>query len=155
MGVLKTRHHIHIKIKIPNPSQEPPASCKALNQDLKNMDVLRTFKIHIESQNVEHGYIKDQVPYLDQDQDPKPESGTSRIFPSPKSRLKGYGCSFQFHNQYREPKFGPQIYQRPVTISKLPLRCQAPIRILQCPPKTQSGLKGRTCCCTFKIKIET
>ena len=38
-----------------NPSQEPPVSSKAPNQDLKNMDVLCTFKIKIESQNVDHG----------------------------------------------------------------------------------------------------
>ena len=31
--------HIQIKIKILNPSQEPPASSKALNEDLKDMDV--------------------------------------------------------------------------------------------------------------------
>ena len=36
-------------IKMPNPSQEPPAPTKALNQDLKDMDVLCTFKIKIES----------------------------------------------------------------------------------------------------------
>ena len=49
MGVSKTSDHIQIKIKIPNPSQEPPASSKALNEDLKDMDVLCTFKIKIES----------------------------------------------------------------------------------------------------------
>ena len=34
-----------------NPSQEPPAPIKAPNMDLKDMDVLCTFKIKIESQN--------------------------------------------------------------------------------------------------------
>ena len=33
------------KIKIPNPSQNPPASSKVLNQDLIDMDVILTFKI--------------------------------------------------------------------------------------------------------------
>ena len=33
------------------PSQEPPVPSKAQNQDLKDMDVLVTFKINIESQN--------------------------------------------------------------------------------------------------------
>ena len=59
-GCTKTSDHIQIKINIPNPSQEPPASSKAPNQDLKDMDVLCTFKIKIESQNLDHGYIKDQ-----------------------------------------------------------------------------------------------
>ena len=51
MGVSKTRDHIKIKIKMPNPIQEPPASFKAPNEDLKDMDVLCTFKIKIETQN--------------------------------------------------------------------------------------------------------
>ena len=52
MGVSKTIDHIQIKINISNPSQEPPASSKASNQDLKDMDVLCTSKIKIESQNL-------------------------------------------------------------------------------------------------------
>ena len=59
MGVSKISDHIKIKIKMPNPSQEPPASPKALNQDLKDIDLLCTFKIIIESQNSEYGCIKD------------------------------------------------------------------------------------------------
>ena len=60
MGVLKTSDHIQIKINIPNSSQEPPASFKVLNEDLKGMDVLCTFQIKIESQNLDHGCIKDK-----------------------------------------------------------------------------------------------
>ena len=48
---------------MPNPSQEPPVSYKAPNEDLKDMDVLCTFKIKVGSQNLDHGYIKDQQPY--------------------------------------------------------------------------------------------
>ena len=48
-GVLESSDHIHFMIKIPNPSQEPPASSKAANQDLNNMDVFCTFKIKIKS----------------------------------------------------------------------------------------------------------
>ena len=59
MGVLKTSDHIQIKIKMPNPNQEPPASSKAPNQDLKDMDVLGTFKIKIENKTLEYWYIKD------------------------------------------------------------------------------------------------
>ena len=50
MDVSETGYHIQIKIYIPNPSQEPPASSKSQNKDLKDMDVLCTFKIKIESQ---------------------------------------------------------------------------------------------------------
>ena len=55
-----TSDHIQIKIKMPNPSQETSAPTKAPNQDLKDMDVLFTFKIKKERQNLEHRCIKDQ-----------------------------------------------------------------------------------------------
>ena len=45
--VSKTSDHMQIKIKIPNTSQEPPVSSKALNGDLKDIDVLCTLKIKI------------------------------------------------------------------------------------------------------------
>ena len=38
MGVSKASHHNQIKIKMPNPSQECPASSKAPNEDLKDMN---------------------------------------------------------------------------------------------------------------------
>ena len=53
MGMSKTRDCIKIKIKRPSSSQEPPASSKATNEDLRDMDVLCTFKIMMES----HRYI--------------------------------------------------------------------------------------------------
>ena len=40
---------LKINIKMPNPSQEPPASFKAPNEDLKDMDFLCTFKIKVKS----------------------------------------------------------------------------------------------------------
>ena len=39
MGVSKTGDHIQIKIKMPNSGQEHPASSKASNEDLKDMEV--------------------------------------------------------------------------------------------------------------------
>ena len=50
MGISKTSDHIQINIKMPIPSQEPLASSKAPNQDLKERDFLCTFKTKIESQ---------------------------------------------------------------------------------------------------------
>ena len=52
---IKDQIHMYDIINIPNPSQEPPATFKAKNVDLKDMDVLCTFKIKIESQNSDHG----------------------------------------------------------------------------------------------------
>ena len=59
MGVWKYSDHNHIKTKMQNPSQETPAPTKAPNQDLKDLDVLFTFKIKIESQNFKYWCIKD------------------------------------------------------------------------------------------------
>ena len=84
MGVSKRSDHIQIKIKMPYFRQEPQASFKAPNQDSKDMNVLCTFKIKVESQNLDHGYIKDLGPYLNQDQDTKPQSGTPNNLQSPK-----------------------------------------------------------------------
>ena len=72
MGVSKTSDHIQIKIKMPNPSQEPPASSKASDQDLKDMDVLCTFKINVDNQNSEHGWL-----YVNQVKESQPLSATS------------------------------------------------------------------------------
>ena len=72
MGISKTSDHIQIKIKMPTPSQEPPASSKAPNEDLKDMDVFCTLKIKKESQNLNQLCMKDQWPYSNLDQDPKP-----------------------------------------------------------------------------------
>ena len=132
MGISKTSDHIQIKIKMPNPRQEPPASSKAQNEDLKDMDVLCTFKIKIESQNLDHGCIKDQWPYPNQDQNAKPLSGTSSVLQSPKSGLNGPGCSLHLQNHVREPKFSTWVYKRPVTISKSRSWCQIPVKG---PPK--------------------
>ena len=71
MGVSKTNDYIQIKIKIPNPSHEPPASSKALNGDLKEIDVLCTLKIRIEGQNMDNEHIKDNWLYPNKDQDAK------------------------------------------------------------------------------------
>ena len=60
MVVSKTSDHVQIKIKMPNPSQEPLASSKAPNEDLKDLDVHCTFQIKIESQNLEYKCIKDK-----------------------------------------------------------------------------------------------
>ena len=106
ISVSNTSDHIQINIKMPNPSQEPPASPKAPNKDLKNMDVPCTFKIKLESPNLEHECIKDKWLYPNRDQDAKPKSGTSSILKSPKSGLKRHGCSLHLEHPDREPKGG-------------------------------------------------
>ena len=145
MVVSKTSYHIQIKIKMQNPSQELPASSIAPNQDLKDMDVLCTFKIKIESQNLEHGYIKDMWPNPNEDCNPKPQSGTSNIPQSTKSGREGQGCSLHLQNQDREPKFRIWVYQRPVTISYLRSRCKTQSGSSSPNQIPTSGLKGNGC----------
>ena len=48
MGVSMTSDLIQSKIKMPNTSQEHPATSNAPNEDLKDMDVFCIFKINIE-----------------------------------------------------------------------------------------------------------
>ena len=142
MGVPKTSDHIQINIRMPNPSQEPPASSKVPHQDLKDMDDLCTFKIKIESQKSANGCTKDQWPYPNQYQDAKPQSGTSSVLQSPKSGLKGHGSSLHPQNQARQPKFGMCVYQRPMTISKASSKAQ------------KQDFKDMDILCNFKIKVD-
>ena len=71
----KTGDHIEIKIKMPNPSQEPPAPSKAPNEDLKDINVICTFKIKIQS----------QTPVRNPQRPPKPQMKTlrTRVFFAP------------------------------------------------------------------------
>ena len=59
MVVFETSGQFQIKMKIPNPSHDPPAFFKATNEDLKDIEGLCAFKITTESQNLDHGCIKD------------------------------------------------------------------------------------------------
>ena len=84
LRVSETNDQIQIKIKMQTPSQEHPASSKAPNGDLKDMDVLSTWKIKIESQILDQRCRKEQWPYSNQDQDAKPaQAGTSSLLKSP------------------------------------------------------------------------
>ena len=167
MGISKTSDHIQIKIKMQNPSQDPSASSKRPNEDLKDMDVLCTLKIKIESKSKNSDHIKIKIPnpsqeppvsskapnedfkdidvlctkdqwlYTNQVQNAKPKSGTFSSLQSPKWWLKGHGCSLHLQNQDREPKFGSLVYQRPLTIYKSKSKCQTQVINLQRPPKPQ------------------
>ena len=155
MGVSKTSDHIQIKIKMPNPSQEPQASSKAPNEDLKDMDGLCTSKINIESKNLNQGYIKDQWPNPNQYQDAKTQSGASNILQSPKRRLKGHGCSLHFQNQDKDKKsdHGYIKVQWPYPNKiKMPNPTQEPSAL----SKAQNqGFKDMNVFCTLKINIES
>ena len=80
MGLPNTSDHIQINIKIFNPSQEPQVFSKAPNQDLKEMDVLCTLKIKLESQNLDlvvsktSDYIQIKIKMLKPSQEPPASS---------------------------------------------------------------------------------
>ena len=117
------------------PSQEPPMSSKAPNWDLQDINVLGTFEIKIESKNLEHGCMKDQCPYPNQNQHATPPSGNSSLLQSPISGLKRHGCTLHLQNQDIEQKFRSWVYQRSVTISKARSRYQTLFKNLHNPPK--------------------
>ena len=130
MVVSKTIYHIHINIKMQNPNQESPVSSETPNQDLKDMDVLCTFRIKM-SQNLE--WMNQQLVTISKSRPGCQTQVTSlHRFSKPKN---GNGCSLHLQNQDRKPKFKQRVYQRPVTISKSRSRCQPPIRSLQHPLK--------------------
>ena len=135
--VSKTSDNIQIKIKMPNQSQESPVSSKSPNEELKDMDVLCNFKIKIESQNLEHGFFKDQLPYSNQDPDANPHSETSSVRQSPGAGLKGHGCYFHLQNQDTQPIFVSWMYKILVTTSKTRLRLYIPVWNLQHSLKLQ------------------
>ena len=60
MNVPKTSDHIEINIQKSNHDQDPPVHSKALNQDLKDMDIFCTCIINIESRYLDHSCFKDQ-----------------------------------------------------------------------------------------------
>ena len=76
-----------MKIKIPNQSQESLVSSNAPSQDLKDMDVLCTYKIKIELKFETLVYQR-------------PVTITKSI--ATQSELKTYGCSE--YSFYKEPK---------------------------------------------------
>ena len=137
MVVSKASDHIQIKIKMPNPSQEPPVSSKAQNEDLKDMYVLCTFKIKIVakiwimgvSKTSDHIQIKLKMPNLCQE--------IPVFSKAPNQDLEDMDvlCTLKIKN--REPQFGSLVYQRPVTISISRLRCQTQVRNIQHPQNPQ------------------
>ena len=136
MCISKTSDYIHITIKIPNPSQEPQASSKAQNEDLKDMHVLCTFKTKIESQNWNIGVSKtsDHIQIKIKMPNPSQEHSASSKAVSQELKDNAVRCIFKIKI---DPKFGIWVYQRPMTISKSRSRCQTSVRNLQHPPKTK------------------
>ena len=138
---------------MPNPSQEPLASSKAPNEDLKDMDVVCTFKIKIESQNSDHWYIKDQWPYPNQDPYAKPQSGTSSILQSTKWGLIGHDVLFTFKIRLESYNLDHWCIKDkwPYPNKDQDAKPQSGISSICESPKW--GLKGHICFCTFKFKI--
>ena len=154
MIVSKTSNPIQIKIKMPNPLNDSPASSQSQNQDFKDMDVLCIFKIKIESQNSEHGSTKDQWPYPNQDWNPNPSQEPLASFKAPNQDYKDMDVIHTFKSRHRAiiwnmglPKTSDHIHikikmsnpsQDPLTSSKA----------------LNQGLNSMDTLCTFKIKIE-
>ena len=88
MGVSKAKDLFQIKIMIPSPSLEHPVSSQAQNEDLKDINVLCTLKIKIESQYLGYGCTKDHWSYQNQEQMPNPSQEPSASSKTPNEGLK-------------------------------------------------------------------
>ena len=85
---------------MPNHSKEPPASSRAPNRDLKDIDVLCTFKIKIESQNSDYWCDRartDHIQIMIKILNPNQEHPVSFQAPNQdlKSRLRAKICTIQ------------------------------------------------------------
>ena len=155
MAVSKTCDDILFKIKTPNPSQESPASSKAQNQDLKEMDVLCTFKIKKESLNLDHECIKDQWPYQNQNHYAIFQSGTSSLLKIPEWGHQDMVvlCTFKMKKESKNLEYGcikdQWPYQNEDQAAKLP--SQEPPAPIKAPNR---DLKDMDILCSFKIKIK-
>ena len=123
-----------------NPSQEPPAPTKAPNQDLKDMDVLCTFKIKIESQNLECGCIKNQWPSPNQDQYPNSSQELPASSKFQKEDLKDMDvlCTFRIKIEHKtyDVEYIINLWPNPNQDQDNKIY-QIPARKLQQPPKSQ------------------
>ena len=108
MGISKTSDHIQTKIKMPHPNQKPPASFKAPNEDLKNMDILGTLAIKKESQNLVYGITKDQLPYPNTYQDANPQSEPTASSKASNQDLKDMDvlCTFNIKKESQNLVYG-------------------------------------------------
>merc|ERR1712081_10946 len=97
MVISETSDHNQIMIKIPNRSQKPPVSSKASNEDLKDMDVLCTFKIKIKSQNLEYVCTKTSDHIQINIRMPNPSQEPPASFKAPNEDLKDMDvlCTFK------------------------------------------------------------
>ena len=91
-GLSETTTHIKVMLK----NLQCP---KGPLQDLKDIDILYTFKIITDGPNLGYGPIKDQWPYPNHDQATQLKSETFSILQSQNQDLKGYGSSLQLQNQ--------------------------------------------------------
>ena len=89
------------------------------------------------------------------DKDAKPQSVTFNPHQSPKSGLKGHGCSLHLQNQYRA-KTGNMVV--PKTSDPIQIQIKMPNPSKE-PPTSSKGLnqdiKDMDVFCIFKIKIQS
>ena len=107
-----TSYHMQIKIQNPNPSQEPPASFKVPNEDLKDMDILCIF---IESKKSDHGYVKDQWSYPNKVKMSNPNQEPPASSKAPNEDLKDMDvlCTFKIKIESQNLDHGCIIDQWP------------------------------------------
>ena len=142
-------------IKSLNQSQYPPVSSKAQNQDLNDMDVLCTFKIKKESQNLGYGFIKDQWPNQNQDQDANPSQEPPASSKAPNEHLKDMDvlCTFKIKiESQNSEQWCIKNFDHIQIRAKMPNLSREPTVSFKA---LNQDLKDMNVLCTFKIKRES
>ena len=148
MGASKTSDYIEIQIKMPNHSQETQASFRAPNEDLKDIDVLCTFKIKTESWKTS-GHIQIQINILNSSQEPPSSSKALNedlkdidVLCTLKIKIESQNLDHRFNKDqwpYLDQDQDTKPSQEPPVSSKAP----------------NEDLKDTDVLCNFKIKIES
>ena len=155
IDIPKTFDHMQIKIKMPNPFQEPPASYKAQSEDLEDMVILCTFKIKIESQIWNIGVpkasnlIQTRIKMLN----PSQEHPTSYKAPNKDYNDMDVLCTFKIKIESHNSKQGCIKDQWPCLIQDQDTN---PSKEPQANSKAQNqDLKDMDVLCPFKIKMKS
>ena len=154
MGLSQPSDYIQIKIKLNNPSQEPPASSETPNQELNDMDVPSPSNSRQRpeiwnmgvSRTSDHIQIKIKMP------NPSHELPVSSK--SLSQNLNDMEVLY-FQNQDREKKCGTWVYQTPVTISRSDQDAKHQSGTSSPKKAPNQDLKDMDVLCAFKVKIES
>ena len=151
----KTRDPVQVNIGMKTPSQKPPASSKAPNQDLKDMDILCTFKIKIKTQNLDHGVsnTSDHIQINIRMQNPSQKPPASSKAPNQALNVMDVICTFKIKIESQNLAYGVPKTSDHIQIN---IRMQNPSQEPPASSKTPNqDIKDMYVFCACIIKTES